>query len=372
MMIRSTICFVFVATTRCAVSENLRRPFFTVRRKLESIRGKISRNDIRFSSYAPAGDLVVENPRQVVQAVQSPSGLSAFLWGPREIDVSTMAFTDILCPDEILRVHLVVTRTETNACCLVERRSMITIPQIGGQIVSSTVDWYRSVRTPRFAYLNIVDDCDSNSLHVLAKQFMFLYLLKGTGIAVSPIFLSAPRLVGLRKGCLRTRRFLVTKQYGELLTKFLATYPVKPLPLLETLRIGRQLTRVIYKLHKHGIAHGSVCTDSFVFVQGTNLKKGFRLMNFSNSVLDERGLSKVALGDLAMLFSVLTDMNPAILSLAVDDVRKLEKNRKLGELEKDVKCIYRHLVTHLFVSEVDYAELFACMDNAIMIASNDF
>jgi len=203
----------------------------------------------------------------------------------------------------------------------------------------------------------------------LVKQYMFSYILRGTGIAVSPIFLSPPRSLGIRNGCMRTRRFLAVRQYGVCLDNFLKSYPVRPIPFLETLQIGRKMMKVLYKLHSQGIAHGSISSDAFVFVSGTNIKKGFRLTNFSNSVADERGLSVVALGDLRMLFSALTDMNPSLLSIVT---RQSDKTQIPTSIKENLVCIYTQMWTHLFVRDVDYAQIFDCFDSCISALSNNF
>ena len=127
--------------------------------------------------------------------------------------------------------------------------------------------------------------------------------------------------------------------------------------------------KVLYKVHSKGIAHGSISADAFVFASESNLKKGFRLTNFMNSVADERGLSMVALGDLRMLFSILTDMNPHLLSIAVDEQENSQRMRGIMEY---IVCIHTHMWKHLFVSDVDYQRIFDCIDLAIVVLSNSF
>ena len=349
-----------------------KKPFYATRLKLEAVRLRVSRDDIRYSGYAPDIDLDVFEPKTLVMDSTVAEGLEQFFWGTISDQKSTMTeYSEINTPNECLRVHRIITRSINSVSVLVERRRKIPINSVGNQAISTTVEWYRSLRDPRMASVVVVDDCDTESIHVLVKQYMFLYFLKGTKIAVSPIFISPPRSLGLRNGCARTRRFLAMKQYGVSLTTFMRAYPVKPIPLLETLQIGRQLMKVIFKLHAMGIAHGSICTDAFVFASKTNLKKGFRLTSFYNSVADERGLSMVALGDLKMLFSILTDMNPHMLSLATEK-QVSRKGGRMGDVTEYLVCIHIHLWTHLLVSDVDYGRIFDCFDSAIGVLSNKF
>ena len=347
-----------------------RAPFESTRVKLESARLKVSRNDIRFSWLAPGENLEVLEPRQILTDTNLRDGLNQFFWATKHDLANTRTvFSEFDTPDEILRVHHILSRATNSVSVAVERRRKVPETRVGNRVLSSTVEWYRSFREPRMANVVVVDDCNNESIHVLVKQYMFLYILRGTGIAASPIFLSPPRSLGMRNGCMRTRRFLAVKQYGVCLEDFLKSYPVRPIPFLETLQIGRRMMKVLYKLHSQGIAHGSISSDAFVFVSGTNIKKGFRLTNFSNSVANERGLSMLALGDLRMLFSALTDMNPSLLSIVT---RQSDKTQIPTSIKENLVCIYRQMWTHLFVRDVDYAQIFDCFDSCISALSNNF
>lgn len=359
---------------RLSKSINAKRPFEKTRIALESVRLQVSRDDIQFSVYAPLADQDLHDPEQHKLDNRMMVGLNQFLWGLHNHEADTRTdFSEILLPNEVLRVHAVVSKSHNRQSGLVERRRLIPVAKIGNQVLASTVEWYRSVRTPRMAVVTFVDDCDQSSIHVLVKQFMFLTFLEGSKVATSPIFLSPPRSLGFRQGCLRTRRFLVVKQYGPSLAQFLQDYPVKPIPLLETLQIGRKLLKVIYKLHIRGIAHGGICAEAFVFASGTDLRKGFRLTNFSNAFSDERGLSRVALGDLQMLFSVIGDMSPDILETVMGKKGLTHSPElKSPKLRESLICIHTQLWNQMLVSDVDYRRIFECFDLAIGILSNNF
>ena len=350
------------------------KPFEHTRTALESVRLQVSRDDIEFSVYAPPVELDIHEPTKHKEDGNVIVGLHKFLWGSTDKEANCKpVYSEIPLPNEILRVHAIVSKANNRLSGIVERRRLLPDSTVGSQMLTRSVDWYRSVRAPRMAVLIIVDDCDQASLHVLVRQFMFLTYLKGTKAAVSPIYLSPPRNLGFRNGCLRTRRFLLAKQYGQSLANFLLNYPVQPIPLLEALQIGHKLTRVVYKLHSRGIAHGGICAEAFVFASGTNLKKGFRLTNFSNSFSDERGLSRVALGDLQMLFSIIGDMSPDILK-TVTEPNEVPRSPELKspKLRESLVCIHTQLWNQVLVSDVDYKRIFECLDFAIGVLSKNF
>jgi len=340
------------------INEKSRPPLRARLEELESIRREISRKDVKNIDFLPSSS----TPSLWDPITEESTGVAwmDFL-GAKPAPSILKRYCEIDSPHEIFRVIRTIARTSA----VVERRRKLEAWKLGDRIVvQGLMEWYRSLSSRRLALVVIVDERVDVDTHRLVKEFAFLQLLGRWKISVKPVFLSPSVMVSGK-----SRRLMVTKLYGCSLQEFLEYR--RTLPLLDAMQIGRLMLKLVFKVHALGIAHGGIHAGAFVFVEGSDMKKGLRIRGFENAILDERGLSRIALSDLRMVFSIFTDMNMNILALARGEKVRVLSGPLQDAVGPHIVCINIELSNKLFVGDVDMKKAMKCIDDAIQVLSRN-
>jgi hypothetical protein len=131
------------------------------------------------------------------------------------------------------------------------------------------------------------------------------------------------------------------------------------------------MIKMIMKLHRLGIAHGGIDASVFVFVANTNLKKGMRMRGFNNAVVDPRGLSRVALADLEMAYTILTTMCNDLEVLG-NGGSVARSSAALNAIRPYIVCLNEEMTKKKLVKDIDQGEILRCLNDAIRYMAQIF
>lgn len=326
-------------------------PHLALKTKLGQMLAYMSFEDFSNINFTPKHDFALSAP--IVRRGAAESDFFSFFANPVD-DTTQPEYQRISSPTG----HWSVTTRLSPGTAIVRLE-----PKHNPTIRQRMYQYYCWVHPSRsFGYLRI-ENAPGKAQHPLVRDFAFLLLLRGQGIAVRPFYISPP----ISAPNMIVRRFVITKHYlGGTLEAFHARTLTKPIPFLTTLQIGQRVFDLVYRLHKLGITHGNISLKNLVLRGEGDLRKGLLLFDFSNATLDARGLDETALVDLRMFYMVMIELNAAFA-----DIIKQSAIRGIPEaLLGLIKAVYSESSEKFIVADVDYRLIQQNIKEAILVLSS--
>ncbi len=328
-------------------------PHLQLKTKLGEILAYISVGDISNIINTPPGGFMLQSPMRQADT----TGIFDYLMNPTVTGGST-EFEYQKLPSPVGEWLVTSVRSTNTAIVQCQRRPSLPF-------IVRMKECMLGLRLIGAGFLRMSEAAANIVPHPLVRDFAFLMLLRGQGIAVRPYYITPPMRVSNHN----FRRFSITKFYpGGTLEDFISRTPTRPVPILLALQIGQQVFELLSRIHSQGITHGNVSVKTLILRGSGDLRKGLLLSDFSRATLDARGLDETALADLRMFYSILIELN--VVFAECINQRKVQAEERHNGLVVLLEKIYTETNKKFIVRDVDYYLIQQSIKQAVLLMSS--